>query len=319
MRVIGVDFTSTPSRRKPVTAVAGTLDGTTLRIDTLETFAELAGFEALLARPGPWIAGCDFPFGQARRFVENVGWPLDWAGYVDHAATLSRAEFRTALDGYRAPRPAGDREHRRATDVAAGAISPQKLYGVPVGLMFHEGVPRLRAAGVTVPGLQDGDPERIVVEAYPGVLARHLIGRRSYKNDVRAKRDEAQRDARRTLLDALGGGNLRRTHGVDVVLDTSLTRTAASGASGSASAVLPADVLVGDPMADRLDALLCAVQAGWSWTRRADRFGEPADADPLEGWIAEPTLGPRPRTGEPRHRRRTPVRSNGARNRRSAS
>ena len=296
MRVLGVDFTSTPSRRKPVTVVGGTLDRTTLRIDTLETFAELAGFEALLARPGPWIAGCDFPFGQSRRFVENVGWPLDWAGYVDHAATLSRAEFRAALDGYRAPRPAGDREHRRATDVAAGAISPQKLYGVPVGLMFHEGAPRLRAAGVTVPGLQDGDPERIVVEAYPGVLARHLIGRRSYKNDVRAKRNEAQRDARQALVDALGSEDLRRTHGVDVVLDTSLTRTAAYGASDSAPAAPTDDVLVDDPMADRLDALLCAVQAGWSWTRRADRFGEPSDTDPLEGWIADPTLRSGPRS-----------------------
>ena len=96
---------------------------------------------------------------------------------------MSRQGFRDALDAYRAPRPAGEKEHRRATDIAAGSISPQKLYGTPVGLMFFEGVPRIKAAGVTIPGLQLGDPERIVIEAYPGVLAgvlaRHLIGRRS--------------------------------------------------------------------------------------------------------------------------------------------
>ena len=62
--------------------------------------------------------------------------------------------------------------NRRATDIAASSISPQKLYGVPVGLMFFEGAPRLMRLGVTIPGLQSGDPERIVVEAYPGVLAR---------------------------------------------------------------------------------------------------------------------------------------------------
>ena len=29
-----------------------------------------------------------------------------------------------------------DKEHRRQTDIAVGSVSPQKLYGVPVGLMF---------------------------------------------------------------------------------------------------------------------------------------------------------------------------------------
>jgi hypothetical protein len=46
---------------------------------------------------------------------------------------LGRGAFRKALDAYRASRPAGDKEHRRETDVAAGSISPQKLYGTPVG------------------------------------------------------------------------------------------------------------------------------------------------------------------------------------------
>jgi len=273
MKVLGIDFTSTPSRRKPVTVVACRLDGDTLHVETLETLPELAAFDALLARPGPWIAGCDFPFGQARRFIENIGWPRDWAGYVDHAATLSRSDFRAALDAYRAPRVAGDREHRRSTDVAAGAISPQKLYGVPVGLMFHEGAPRLRAAGVAVPGLQHGDPARIVVEAYPGVLARHLIGRRSYKNDVRARQGAGQGAARRALLAALLDDSLVRTHGVVARVPEPL-----------------ANALLDDPMADRLDALLCAAQAAWAWTRRDAGFGEPPGSDPLEGWIAEPTL-----------------------------
>ena len=95
------------------------------------------------------------------------------------------------------------------TDKAAGAISPQKLYGTPVGLMFFEGAPRLSAAGVTIPGLQAGDPERIVVEAYPGVLARALIGRRGYKQDTKAKQTAEQAQARRDLLSALSGADLR--------------------------------------------------------------------------------------------------------------
>ena len=277
MRVVGVDFTSTPGRRKPIVAVGGELVAGTLRVDAIETFETLAGFEALLARPGPWIAGCDFPFGQARRFVENVGWPRDWAGCVDHAATLPRAAFRAALDAYRAPRAPGDREHRRRTDVAAGAISPQKLHGVPVALMFHEGAPRLRRAGVSVPGLQRGDPERVVVEAYPGVLARRLIGRRSYKSDTRARQDAARRAARAAIVAALADGALGRTHGVVV----------------AAADLAP---FVEDPSGDRLDALLAAVQAGWAGGLRDARHGAPRDTDPLEGWIAEPTLATAPGT-----------------------
>jgi hypothetical protein len=31
-----------------------------------------------LQRPGLWIADIDFPFGQARRFIETIGWPRSW-------------------------------------------------------------------------------------------------------------------------------------------------------------------------------------------------------------------------------------------------
>lgn len=61
---------------------------------------------------------------------------------VDHVSSMDRKAFRKALDDYRTPRQPGDKEHRRHTDIAAGSISPQKLYGTPVGLMFFEGAPR---------------------------------------------------------------------------------------------------------------------------------------------------------------------------------
>ena len=83
----------------------------------------------------------------------------------------------------------GDKEHRRQTDFAAGSISPQKLYGVPVGLMFFEGAPRWWKQGSPIPHLQQGDPKRIVIEAYPGVLARQIIDRRKYKDDTKEQTD----------------------------------------------------------------------------------------------------------------------------------
>ena len=151
----------------------------------------------------------------------------------------------------------------------AGAISPQKLYGVPVGLMFFEGAPRLLQSGVSVPGLQAGDPERIAVEAYPGALVRKLAGRRSYKSDTASKQTSDQLEARREIVTALRDGALIETHGCRVRVN---------------------DEIADDPAADDLDALLCAVQAAAAWIQRDAGFGAPADVDANEGWIAEPTI-----------------------------
>ncbi len=268
MRIYGIDFTSKPGRRKPITCLECELQGDRLTAGQLHEWTSFEEFEAVLHRPGPWIAGLDLPFGQARRFIETIGWPDTWQAYVDHVATLTRPEFRSVLDDYRARRPAGDKEHRRKTDVAAGSISPQKLYGTPVGLMFFEGAPRLRRADVTIPGLQQADPRRVAVEAYPGVIARYFIGRRSYKQDAKKKQTEAQRIARVDLLRQLHGNKLRKTYGL------MLNAPAA---------------LADDPSGDRIDALLCDIQAAWAWSKKDENFGAPDPLDPLEGWIADPT------------------------------
>jgi hypothetical protein len=269
MIVYGIDFTSRPRRGKPITCLACVLADDRLRADGLSEWCSFEPFEAALRRPGPWIAGIDLPFGQARIFIRNIGWPTSWPGYVAQAESLGRDGFRRALDAYRAARPPGDKEHRRATDVAAGAISPQKLYGTPVGLMFYEGAPRLLRAGLTIPGLQSGDPQRVAVEAYPGLLARALIGRRPYKQDSKAKQTPERRQARLTMLQAINDGAVAARYGLRV--EAPMT-------------------LADDPSGDHLDALLCAVQAAWAWTRRVEGFGAPDTLDPMEGWIADPAL-----------------------------
>jgi len=269
VKIFGIDFTSAPAPRKPITCVYAELSGDDLHVRRVDRWTSFASFEAALAQSGPWIAGIDFPFGQSSKFIENIGWPSDWPGYVRHVSRMSRSEFREQLDAYRKHRAPGDKEHRRSTDVAAGSISPQKLFGVPVGLMFFEGAPRLLESAVTVPGVLKGDSERIVVEAYPGILARHLIGRQSYKNDNRKKQTDEQKDARNTIVHRLQVGNLLVSHGVRVHVN---------------------DDIADDPGADDLDALLCAVQAAWAWHKREERFGAPLALDPNEGWIADPMV-----------------------------
>ncbi|MEZ5573122.1 MAG: DUF429 domain-containing protein [Halioglobus sp.] len=267
MRIYGIDFTSRPKRSKPITCMCCNLEGTTLHAGELQEWTSFQDFEHALTQPGPWIAGIDFPFGQSRKFIENIGWAQSWNGYVAHIASMDRNTFRKALDDYRAPSREGDKEHQRQSDIKAGSISPQKLYGVPVGLMFYEGAPRLLSSGVTIPHIHKGDPQRLVVEAYPGILARTLIGRRSYKQDTKSKQTTDHLKARGEMLHKITNGALQQSHGLSVIA---------------------AQELANDPGADHLDALLCAIQAAWAWTNKDKNFGAPTNLDPIEGWIAGP-------------------------------
>lgn len=268
MKIFGVDFTSRPSRTKSITCLPSDFDGKRLTAASPVHWQNFLDFEDALRADGEWVAGIDFPFGQARRFVENIGWPVGWADYVALVGDLTRDEFKDLLNAYKSSRPIKDKEHRRRTDDAACSISPQKLYGVPVGFMFFEGAKRLLAAGVTIPHLLEGDPRRIVVEAYPGVLARQLIGKRGYKNDSRKKQTVFQREAR-----------------LDIFRNLKLEAKVRYGFEIDA-----APALCDDPSGDDLDSLLCAVQAAWAWQNRERGYGAPASLDRLEGWIADPNV-----------------------------
>jgi len=266
LHILGIDFTSVPKKSKPITVAHCELVDNVLIFNQLQLVEDFGEFETLLAQDGPWVAGLDFPFGQARRFVENIGWSLDWASYVDDVGKLERHEFREVLESYKAPRDEGDKEHLRATEKGTGGASPQKLYGVPVALMFYEGAPRLAQSGCHIPGLKDGNRGRVCVEAYPGLAARALIGKRSYKAEARGKQTEEMATARRDILSALCGEQGNSLYGLRVQADPDLCK---------------------DPKGDALDALLCAAQAAWAASNGLTDAG-PAGGDPVEGWMSDP-------------------------------
>ncbi len=271
IRVFGIDFTSVPSSRKPITCTRAEFDGSTLLFEELVHFHDFSSFEALLATPGPWVAGIDFPFGQARRLVENIYWPDTWAGYVSEVSRLDRSGFRETLENYKRNRPDGDKQHKRACDVLSRSQSPQTLYFTPVALMFHEGAPRLLQAGVHLPYNHDGDASRVVLEAYPGVSARGLIGETGYKNDNKRKQTVEQYQAREDLLARLTGEMGENRYGFAIDAPTELAN---------------------DPGGDDLDSLICAVQAAWGYSQADRGYGAPQNLDRLEGWISDPALLP---------------------------
>lgn len=267
--VFGIDFTSAPSPRKPITCARARLAGSVLSLEELLHLHDFEEFESILETPGPWIAGIDFPFGQARRLVENIGWPNTWEGYIGEIDRLDRSAFRNRLEEYKRDREPGDKQHKRTCDALSRSQSPQTLYGTPVALMFYEGAPRLLKAGVHLPYHRDGDASRVVLEAYPGIAARRLIGGVSYKNDNKQKQTAEQYQARQQLLAQLTGGAGERLYGLSIEA--------------------PAE-LADDPGADDLDAFVCAVQAAWGYSLADRNYGAPGDLDRLEGWISDPAL-----------------------------
>ncbi|MEO8007378.1 MAG: hypothetical protein ABI728_02505, partial [Betaproteobacteria bacterium] len=74
----GVDFTSRPRIGKPITIASGCIERSVFRLLAVEELVDWSGFESWLRRPGPWIAGFDFPFGLPREAVGDLGWPGQW-------------------------------------------------------------------------------------------------------------------------------------------------------------------------------------------------------------------------------------------------
>lgn len=269
MHIYGVDFTSAPTKRKPITCARCYLAAAALSLEQIEFFTDFSQFEQFLRRAGPWVAGLDFPFGQPRRLVEALNWPQPWHAYVRMLSDWRMGDFIACLDAYRNQQPSGDKHHKRAADTLSGGISPMMLYGVPVGKMFFRGAPRLLNAGVRIVPCHPLADTRVVIEAYPALVA-SIWADGPYKSDTKSKQTVEKAYQRQKIV-----------HGILTELSAHYHITLNMSAHQEQS-------LIDDPSGDRLDAVLAAIQAAWGSSR--ENFGISPDADPLEGWISDPAL-----------------------------
>ncbi len=270
MHIYGLDFTSSPTRRKPITCACCELYDTILTVKSCLKLTSFDAFETFLRSDGPWLAALDFPFGQPRKLIANLGWPQNWQGYMGIIASLSKAEFENTLLSYRASRSPGDKLHLRITDQLAGAISPMMLHRVPVGKMFFQGATRLFNSPISILPCRPTFDNRIAVEGYPALVARKLIGKRSYKSDMRGQQTIDREMARQEIVKGLISERLVELYGLSIEMSDGMGKT-----------------LVRESMGDMLDAVLCAVQAGWAYMERERGYGIPAECDRDEGWIVD--------------------------------
>lgn len=268
--IYGLDFTSAPSRRKPMYLAHCKLDGSTLYVVNFEMLSDWASFETWLSADSKWIAGLDFPFGQPREFIQNMGWKPDWSFYVGRFGKMTMSEWLAILKNYRDQRPPGEKHHLRLTDRQSGAISPMMVYGVPVGKMFFQGAPRLLRAGVSVIPNHPTSSPKIVLETYPKLIAL-WAGGRSYKSGTKHAQTDFQQSNRLKIIEAIRSLQLQKRYGLTVVLSDDL-----------------AQQCIDDSKADKLDSVLCAIQTAWA--SRQPNFGVPDNYPADEGWIVNPGI-----------------------------
>ena len=105
MHLIGCDFSSSPSRRKPIVLAQGSVARGRVQLAGLLTFDTLQAWADWLAQPGDWVGGFDLPFGLPRELVQTLGWPTEWSACMDHYAALSRADIRDQFAAFCNARP----------------------------------------------------------------------------------------------------------------------------------------------------------------------------------------------------------------------
>jgi hypothetical protein len=290
MRIYGLDFTSAPSSvsskaksLKKLMLVVCILENGLLKVDKIKPLngasrGDFSKFEAWLRTEGEWIAGLDFPFGQPAQLIDDLNWPKTWAGYVGRVNKLGKSVFEEVLEKYKEKKPTGQKEFRRETDCKAGAVSPMKLYGVPVGKMFFQGATRLLHSELSIHPVRTVNSEkRHVIEAYPALVARKCFSNpTSYKSDKPQKNTEVLKGFRKQIVKTICANNnsnnqFMKNYGVRVEMCRG-----------------DEDACINDPSGDSLDSVLCAIQAAWSYSRRDRNYGIPEKANILEGWICDP-------------------------------
>jgi hypothetical protein len=274
--LLGCDFSSAPNAKKQIVLALGALKSGRVQLLKLKRLTSLTAFADWLQSHPEWLGAFDLPFGLPRELVQVLGWPEDWRACIAHFAQLNRDQIRAEFAAFCNARPTGAKFAHRATDLFAKSSPSMKWVNPPVAFMLHAGVPILMASGAYFPGLQshqgsevDKAESRVALEAYPGLLAREVLGQRSYKADDRKRQTPDRLIARKDLINTLEQGNTR--------LGLRLKLTHAQR-----------DALADDATGDALDATLCLMQAAWAQARHIAgdvRYGLPADVDPLEGWI----------------------------------
>jgi signal transduction histidine kinase len=272
MKIFGIDFTSAPGQKKPLTVAEGDLNQGNLVIQRIHALVSFDEFEDFLKKKGPWIAGIDFPFGLPGAFLSTLGLAHDWPSYVQTLTRRSRADFEKKIKTFKSKHASPYKEPLRFTDVLASSQSPLKLVNAPVAKMFYEGSKRILKSEASILPCRPKKGNRIILEAYPALVARRFA--ESYKSET--KDTSSKNSARKKIVAGILDSGLKNEFGFSLEITNDIRNE-----------------MQNDTKGDSLDAVLCSLQAAWAWQQGKPHYGMHAGNKNLtqsEGWIVDPSL-----------------------------
>ena len=291
MKVYGIDFSSSPSKKKPIAVAECSLRGcvlsgdsdNSLKLSNFVLIESLESFQKFLSQKGPWVGGFDLPFSMPRDLIEYFDWPTDWKMFVDFYCSSEKKTLKKSFINWCDAKDYGKKFAYRVTDKTSKSSPAMRWVNPPVAWMMHSGMARMLQEGLIFPAhqkkfnslkeRQDIDKyminnkkysHRLAFEVYPALTAR-VITNKPYKNDDKNKDSPYRIMMRKRIINYLRYGKAGLS--TKLICSLALQRK-----------------MIMDFKGDYLDSVICALQA--SETLRMVNFGFPRKLDPLEGWIA---------------------------------
>ena len=290
MKIYGVDFSSSPNKKKPIVVANGFLEKKKysqtekkfLIVENFKYLENLFDFEVFLKSSGPWFAGFDLPFSMPVELVESNKWPKIWNEFINFYCRQSREYLRSMFVNWCNERPLGNKFAWRKTDKCAGSSPAMRWTNPPVAWMMHAGMKIMIRQNLYFPAHNfPVHLNRIAVdfnnfieknihfnhklafESYPGFVAKKIV-KKSYKSDNLKKNTQERFDNREKIIKDLVQANLK----------PDLSLVCSKGTY---------DMAINDHRGDILDSMICAFQVADSLFKK--NFGLNHNYNSFEGWI----------------------------------
>jgi hypothetical protein len=264
MKFYGVDFTSSPSKRKPLVISvcrehADKSGEKKLALNEFILLETLTDFEQWIGELTDSVVGIDAPFGYPPEFRDALGLIGDWTAQAHQIEALGLERILSFADDFRRLRPAGQKEPLRSADRVTESVSSMKMFNPPIGRMAARLIPILARTQASIWPVRLATSSTTIFEIYCTPFVRTVIGWKSYKNPSRNVTNSHQSKAE---LRAKVLGKLP---------------------------ILVSDVdkakVLDDGLGDFLDALIGAYEAFEGFKKlNANLLLVPDGVDELEGW-----------------------------------
>jgi hypothetical protein len=159
MIIYGVDFSSAPTKQKPIVIAECQFDScnnrssnqSSLLLKRFVLIYSLNDFESFLSKSKFGVGGFDLPFSMPEELIEYFEWPNEWETFVRYFCGQSKPFLKECFKSWCEKRDFGKKFAYRLTDIVSKSSPAMRWVNPPVAWMMHAGMHRLINAGLIFP------------------------------------------------------------------------------------------------------------------------------------------------------------------------